>query len=128
MSLIHCRFGSKLGNITIKVRFIMNYDEVAVSLSTQSAYIFRKRYAFYPKTSSVLSKFMYDEVKVTLIILLFASYFSIDTSYCISHDDVNKCKHFPRYWPFVQGILRSPVNSPHKGQSRGALMFSLICV
>ena len=36
-------------------------------------------------------------------------------------------KHFPRYWPFVWGIHRSPVNSPHKGQWRGALMFSLIC-
>ena len=35
---------------------------------------------------------------------------------------------FPRYWPFVRGIHRSPVNSPHKGQWRGALMFSLICV
>ena len=43
------------------------------------------------------------------------------------HDDVIKCKHFPRYWPFVRGIHRSPVNSPHKGQWRGALMFSLIC-
>ena len=61
--------GSKLGNITIRVRFIMNCDEVAVSLSTQSAYIFRKRYAFYPKTSSVLSKFMFDEVKLIVIIL-----------------------------------------------------------
>ena len=28
---------------------------------------------------------------------------------------------------FVRGIQRSPVNSPHKGQWRGALMFSLIC-
>ena len=27
----------------------------------------------------------------------------------------------------VRGIHRSPVNSPHKGQWRGALMFSLIC-
>ena len=44
-----------------------------------------------------------------------------------SHDDVIKWKHFPRHWPFVRGIPRSPVNSPHKGQSRGALMFSLIC-
>ena len=43
------------------------------------------------------------------------------------HDDVIKWKHFPRYWPFVPGIHRSPVNSPHKGQWRGALMFSLIC-
>ena len=34
---------------------------------------------------------------------------------------------FPRYWPFVWGIHRSPVNSPHKVQWRGALMFSLIC-
>ena len=37
-----------------------------------------------------------------------------------------KWKHFPRYRPFVQGIHRSPVNSPHKDQWRGALMFSLI--
>ena len=44
------------------------------------------------------------------------------------HDDVIKWKPFPRYWPFVRGIHRSPVNSPHKGQWRGALMFSLICV
>ena len=44
------------------------------------------------------------------------------------YDDVIKWKHFPRYWPIVRGIHRSPVNSPHKGQWRGALMFSLICV
>ena len=34
---------------------------------------------------------------------------------------------FPRYCPFVRRIHRSPVNSSHKGQWRGALMFSLIC-
>ena len=28
-----------------------------------------------------------------------------------------------RYWPFVWGIHRSPVKSPHKGQWRRALMF-----
>ena len=44
------------------------------------------------------------------------------------HDDVIKWKQFPRYWLFVRGIHRSPVNSPHKGQWREALMFSLICV
>ena len=32
----------------------------------------------------------------------------------------HQMENFPRYWPFV-------VNSPHKGQWRGALMFSLIC-
>ena len=44
-----------------------------------------------------------------------------------SHYDVIKWKHFPRYWPFVRGIHRSPVNSPYKGQWCGALMFSLVC-
>ena len=43
------------------------------------------------------------------------------------HDDVIKWKYFPRYWPFVREIHRSPVNFPHKGQWRGALMFTLIC-
>ena len=43
------------------------------------------------------------------------------------HGDVIQIEHFPRYWPFVRGIHRSPVNSPHKGQWREALMFSLIC-
>ena len=45
---------------------------------------------------------------------------------CI-YNDVIKWKHFPPYWPFVRGIHLSPVNSPHEGQWRGALMFSLIC-
>ena len=44
------------------------------------------------------------------------------------HDDVIKWKHFPRSWPFVRRIHRSPVNSQHKDQWRGALMFALICV
>ena len=34
---------------------------------------------------------------------------------------------FPRYWPFVRGIHRPPVDFPHKGQWAGALVFSLIC-
>ena len=31
----------------------------------------------------------------------------------VCNDDVSKLKHFPRYWPFLQRIHRSPVNSPH---------------
>ena len=38
------------------------------------------------------------------------------------HYDVIRWTHFPRSWPFVRGIHRS-----HKGQWRGALVFSLIC-
>ena len=44
-----------------------------------------------------------------------------------SHDDLIKWKHFPLYWPFVRRTHPSAVNSPHKGQWRRALMFSLIC-
>ena len=43
-----------------------------------------------------------------------------------NHDYVIKWKHFPRNWPLVREIHRSPVNFPHKGQWHGALMFSLI--
>ena len=42
------------------------------------------------------------------------------------HDDVIEWKHFPRYWPFMRGIHRSPVKSPHKGQWSRVLMLSLI--
>ena len=46
------------------------------------------------------------------------------TIYCW-HDDVIEWKK-TRHWPFLRGIHRSPVNSPHICQWRGALMFSLI--
>ena len=53
----------------------------------------------------------------------------IDTGKVTSfhHGDVIKWKHFPIDWAFVRGIHRSPVNSPHKGQWRRALMSALIC-
>ena len=41
----------------------------------------------------------------------------------IINDDVIKWKHFSGHWPFVRGSRRSPVNSPHRGLWRGALMF-----
>ena len=53
--------------------------------------------------------------------------YGVMTSICLSHTDVIKWKHFPRCWPFVRGIHQWPVNSPHKCQWRGALMFSFIC-
>ena len=43
------------------------------------------------------------------------------------HGDVIKWNNCPRHWPYVRGIHRSPTNSPHKGQWRAALTFSLIC-
>ena len=53
-------------------------------------------------------------------------YSKSSVSLSVAYDDVIKWKYFPRYWPFVRGIHRWPVNSPHKGQWRGAWMFSLI--
>ena len=47
--------------------------------------------------------------------------------FSLHHDGVIKWNQFPRYWPFVREIHRSPVNSLHIGQWRGALMFSFIC-
>ena len=44
------------------------------------------------------------------------------------NDDVIRWKHFPRYWPFVREIHRSPVNFPHKDQWHGTLMLSFICL
>ena len=41
------------------------------------------------------------------------------------YDDVIKWKHFPHYWTFVKGIHQPPVNSPHAGQWRIALIFPL---
>ena len=62
--------------------------------------------------------------------ILMLLYFTVTCPGCfwllLPHDDVIKWRHFPRYWPFVRGIHRWPVNSPHKGQWRGALMLSLI--
>ena len=71
---------------------------------------------------------VYDDMNVLNVLLPMSVTMSIEICEATLHDDVIKWKHFPRYWPFVWGIHRSPVNSPHKGQWRGTLMFSLIYV
>ena len=78
-------------------------------------YIFRVVY-FTVATSICIGQFQ------TLLVV--SQEFSLNHTH---HDGGIKWKHFPRYWPSVWGIHRSPVNSAHKGQWRGALMLSLIC-
>ena len=51
-----------------------------------------------------------------------------DTYSWLQHDDVMKWKHFSRYWSFVRGIHRWPVDSIHRVQWGGGLMFSLMKV
>ena len=65
----------------------------------------------------------FDEVYMYKLIHCSYQYNNIN----LNHDDVIKWKHFPRYWSLVWRIHWSPVNSPHKGQWREALMFFLIC-
>ena len=82
--------------------------------------------------------FVAEKVLLLLVISLTANQLFQHYSICtllgdkrlqttVHHDDVVKWQHFPRYWPFVRGIHRWPVDSPYKGQWRGALIFSLIC-
>ena len=44
-------------------------------------------------------------------------YLSLEAVASAEHDNVIKWKRFPRYWPFVRGIHRLPVNSPRKDLS-----------
>ena len=45
----------------------------------------------------------------------------------VLHDDVNKCQHFPRYWPFVRGIHPSPVVPLTKASYAQLLCVFFIC-
>ena len=71
-------------------------------------------------TKIALFPFLYSIDVITMILE------TILTPVAHHHDDVITWKHFLRYWPFALGIHRWPVNSPHKGQWRGALITSLI--
>ena len=66
--------------------------------------------------------------RYTLHPVLLVSYYICNWMNIVDNDDKLKRKRFTRYWPFVPGIHRSSVNSPHKSQWRGALIFPLICV
>ena len=104
-SEFHYSSGSFAPFTTIRLRLVSMWKEI----STQWKY-------FMPLSDALDIFFKHlrmMEVETCLII------FAMMTS---SNGNI-----FLRNWPFVRGIHRSPVNSPHKGQWRGALMFSLIC-
>ena len=60
---------------------------------------------------------------IAVITCITADYFPLTSWW----PGVIKWKHFLSYWPFVRGIHWSPMDSPNKGQWRGALMFSFMC-
>ena len=63
-----------------------------------------------------------EKINRTIIAPYWTLHISIDIMYGV-YDDVTKW----RYWLIGRGIHQSPVNPFHKGQWRGALMFSFIC-
>ena len=81
---------------------------------------------FLIQTLDLLNR-SYDELVHSKVNILVVTTQKFDETSQKYHDDVIKWNYFLRYWPFVRGIHRSTVNSPHKGQWSGALMFSLVC-
>ena len=96
----------------------------AISFMPQWNLVDGTNYMSYARGYALRALNWFSTVVIWLVLLICV----LNMIVCFYHDDVIKWKHFPRNWPFVRGIHRSPVNSPHKGQWRGALMFSLICV
>ena len=90
---------------------------VIFSITAGNSYI-----SFYVAVSRLSRGDWSSYVPLALLWLSYVLHINI----CV-HDDVIKWKHFPRYWPFLWVIHRSPETSQHKGHWRGALMFSLIC-
>ena len=85
--------------------------------------------AFHKAIITTIYIYIYVYICVCIYIYIYTVYprnYEQSSRLFLFHDDAIKWKHFPCYWPFVRGIHRSPVNSPHKGQWRGALMSSLI--
>ena len=76
-------------------------------------------------TSLDLNKLTQILIKISIFVLASILLYTVINK---NHAQVSRFDvllYFP-FWPFVLGIHRSPVNSPHKGQWRGALTFSLI--
>ena len=88
----------------------------------------RKLYLFFyiRKWFSDIKKWIFD---ISDIIYVYDSALTREDSGPLEwrHNGRHAVSNHQPHWPFVRGIHRSPVNSPHKGQWRGALMFSLIC-
>ena len=103
-------------------RQLVHKEQYSVRIFHQKFNIFIQENAF----ESVICKMAAICLGLNLVIMIWIQGYALVGNGWF-HDDVIKWKHFPRNWPFVRGIPRSPVNSPHKGQWRGAMMLSSIC-
>ena len=134
-------FDAPLTNLHNLLRIAYSYNIRCVMLSHEGIVTFKNHISYTIKECIIICKNMIKSVRTVNFVLIdynapdlwrlrCCSYFRLlfgNSHCCFIHDDVIKWKPFPRYSPFVRGIRRWPVNSPHKGQWHGALMFSLIC-
>ena len=75
-----------------------------------------KDYYLETVTNSDALSVLYDVIKSMLYknMCVVGTRSSVYTRVAIVfHDDVIELKHFPRHWPYVWAMQRSPVNSPH---------------
>ena len=75
-------------------------------------------FLLFPSNLRPDHNFAYSDETTTLkgmVVWKAVSLYNLHLSAAKIHDDVIKWKHFPHYWPFVRGIHRSPVISPHNG-------------
>ena len=78
------------------------------------------------KTALLHAIFWQSNAKTPLMTELTEEYIYHHASVSVLYDDVIKSSQLLRYWPYVRDIHRAPVNSSHRGQWRGDLMFSFI--
>ena len=124
---IYCIGAPSYRNIIGAVRNMKNKSNLEnnIHLCTSNSYAWSMEYAytFQYYISDQRTPCMPLVLWLPGIHIVLSQWTQPDSEHSRHHDDVIKWKHFLRYWPFVWGIHRSPVNSPHKGQWRGALMF-----
>ena len=76
-----------------------------------------------PKCGAAIYKTVIFLHLINRLIYLLVDPHLLILAYESTHYDFIKWKQFPRYWPFVRGIHRSPVNSPYKGPNGPAVHF-----
>ena len=88
-------------------RKMFSFDDI---IMTHWSYIILPLIHWYDVTCSRPYSIKYDSILKQTLICNYFNYRKLHGVLCqfpLTHDDVIKWKHFPRYWPFVRGIHRS---------------------
>ena len=120
-----------LSHILIIGRCLLNFKDIYSSAKAFDWYLRRQIYWFLNSLVIILSAYLhgieYSPKCLYKARILFCFVLVWYRTILVRMMTSSNGKKYPCYWPFVRGIHRSPVNYPHKGQWRGAFMFSLIC-